>query len=187
MSELKKITTPLSGRDVSGLQSGDRILLSGVLYTARDAAHRRLVQCLQKGEPLPFELPGQVIYYTGPSPARPGRAIGSAGPTTSYRMDPYTPPLLARGLKGTIGNGARSPQVKEALKEYRAVYFAATGGAGALLSQRIVESEIIAYEDLGPEAIRKLLVRDFPVVVANDIYGNDLYEQGREKYRKRIG
>jgi fumarate hydratase subunit beta len=187
MSELKKITTPLSDRDVSLLRSGDRLLLSGVVYTARDAAHRRLVEALQRGDPLPFELPGQVIYYTGPTPARPGRPIGSAGPTTSYRMDPYTLPLLAQGLKGTIGKGARSPQVREALIKYRAIYLAATGGAGALLSQRIVESEIIAYEDLGPEAIRKLLVRDFPVVVANDIYGNDLYEQGREKYRKRIG
>ncbi len=182
---MKKITTPLSDQDVSGLRSGDRILLSGVLYAARDAAHRRLIEALQKGDPFPFELPGQVIYYTGPSPARPGRPIGSAGPTTSYRMDPYTPPLLAQGLKGTIGKGARSLQVRKALREYRAVYFAATGGVGALLSQHIVESEIIAYEDLGPEAIRKLLVRDFPVVVANDIYGNDLYEQGRDKYRRQ--
>ncbi|MCK4417141.1 MAG: Fe-S-containing hydro-lyase [Candidatus Latescibacteria bacterium] len=182
---MKKITTPLSDQDVSGVRSGDRILLSGVLYAARDAAHRRLIEALQKGDPFPFELPGQVIYYTGPSPARPGRPIGSAGPTTSYRMDPYTPPLLAQGLKGTIGKGARSPQVRKVLREYRAVYFAATGGVGALLSQHIVESEIIAYEDLGPEAIRKLLVRDFPVVVANDIYGNDLYEQGRDKYRRQ--
>ncbi len=184
MSELKRITTPLSEQDISVLRSGDRVLLSGVLYTARDAAHQRLIQALQSNGPLPFELPGQVIYYTGPSPARPGRPIGSAGPTTSYRMDPYTPPLLARGLKGTVGKGARSAQVKQALREYRAVYFAATGGAGALLSQCIVQSEIIAYEDLGPEAIRRLLVRDFPVIVVNDIYGNDLYEQGWKKYRK---
>jgi len=174
----------LSEQDISVLRSGDRVLLSGVLYTARDAAHQRLIQALQRNGPLPFELPGQVIYYTGPSPARPGRPIGSAGPTTSYRMDPYTPPLLARGLKGTVGKGARSAQVKQALREYRAVYFAATGGAGALLSQCIVQSEIIAYEDLGPEAIRRLLVRDFPVIVANDIYGNDLYEQGWKKYRR---
>ncbi|MHB9124318.1 MAG: Fe-S-containing hydro-lyase [Armatimonadota bacterium] len=171
-----RITTPLE--DVSSLRAGDSLLLSGVVYTARDAAHKRLYELLEAGEPLPVDLRGQVIYYVGPTPASPGRVIGSAGPTTSGRMDAYTPALLAYGVKGMIGKGSRSPEVKEAIVKYGAVYFGATGGAGALLAERIVKAEVAAYEDLGPEAIYRLVVRDFPVVVKNDSHGGDLYEQG---------
>ncbi len=181
--ELIKLKTPLTENDVARLKSGDRVLLSGVVYTARDAAHKRLIESIQQGAPLPFKLEGAVIYYCGPSPAPPGRVIGAAGPTTSYRMDPYTPELLKLGLKGTIGKGQRSDYVKEALVRYRAVYFAATGGAGALLSMRIRSAKVIAYPDLGPEAVRELVVEDFPLIVVNDIYGNDLYEEGKRKYR----
>jgi len=160
------------------------VLISGVIYTARDAAHRRLIEALDNGERLPFPIKGQTIYYTGPSPARPGRVIGSAGPTTSGRMDMYTPRLLAAGMRAMIGKGNRSPEVREAIQKYKAVYFVAIGGAGALLAQSIKKVELVAYEDLGTEAIRLLTVENFPAIVANDIYGEDLFEQGRAKYRR---
>jgi fumarate hydratase subunit beta len=180
----KKIILPLTQKDIESLKSGDNILLSGVLYVARDAAHRRMVEALDKGESLPFDIKDQTLYYMGPSPAPPGRVIGSAGPTTSARMDAYTPRLLAAGLKGMIGKGVRSQEVKEALKKYQAVYLAAVGGAGALISKTINNSEVVAYPDLDPEAILKLEVRDFPATVINDIYGGDLYVEGKKKYKK---
>jgi len=184
MTEEIKLTTPLSDQDVERLKMGDRVLLSGYVYSARDAAHKRLIDLLDRGEQLPFDVKGQVIYFVGPTPARPGRPIGSAGPTTSSRMDKYSPRLIAQGLKGMIGKGFRSTEVIEAMKKYKAVYFAAVGGAGALLAQRIKESEIVAYEDLGPEAIRRLTLDNFPVIVVNDCQGNDLYKEGIKKYAR---
>ena len=179
----KKISLPLTEESIRSLKAGDNVLLSGVLYVARDAAHRRMVESLDKSEPLPFDIRGQILYYMGPSPAPPGRVIGSAGPTTSARMDAYTPRLLAAGLKGMIGKGVRSSEVREALKKYQAVYLAAVGGAGALISKTIVKSEVVAYPDLGPEAVLKLEVEDFPATVINDIYGGDLYIEGKKKYK----
>ena len=176
------IKTPMNSKDAENLRTGDRVLLSGVIYTARDAAHKRLVELLRKNRPLPFPLQGAVIYYVGPTPAKEGSVIGAAGPTTSYRMDPYSPELLALGLKGMIGKGSRDKTVRDAVQQFKAVYFAAIGGAGALISRCIVSSEIIAYPDLGAEAIRKLEVKDFPVIVVNDIYGGDLYEEGVKAY-----
>ena len=186
MSEPKKIrlTPPLSSDDAASLRCGDRVLISGPLYTARDAAHARLVALLDEGKDLPFDIEGQIIYYVGPTPAKPGAVIGSAGPTTSGRMDSYAPALMAAGLKGMIGKGSRSAEVREAMSRHQAVYFAATGGAGALLSQRIVKAEVVAYEDLGPEAIRRLEVKDFPVIVVNDAHGGDLYAEGVSAYRR---
>jgi len=181
----KRITTPLSEEVIRDLRAGDRVLITGYLYTARDAAHKRMVESLQKGEKLPFDLKGQIIYYVGPTPPRPGQVIGSAGPTTASRMDKYVEPLLRLGLKGMIGKGNRSPRVRELLKKYRAVYFAAVGGVATLLRKYIKSSELIAYEDLGTEAIRKLYVEDFPVIVANDIYGGDIFEEGKERYARR--
>ncbi|MBN1161818.1 MAG: Fe-S-containing hydro-lyase [Dehalococcoidales bacterium] len=178
----KKIALPLTEKDIENLKSGDSVLLSGVLYVARDAAHRRMVESLDKGETLPFDVKGQTIYYMGPSPAPPGKIIGSAGPTTSARMDAYTPRLLTAGLKGMIGKGVRSLEVKEALKKHQAVYLAAVGGAGALISRTIGKSEVVAYPDLGPEAVLKLEVKDFPATVINDIYGGDLYVEGKKRY-----
>lgn len=180
----KRITTPLDDEVVAGLRAGDQVLLTGVVYTARDAAHKRLVALIEEGKPLPFELAGQLIYYVGPTPAKPGEPIGSAGPTTAGRMDPYAPVLMERGLKGMIGKGARSKAVRDAMVRHRAVYFAAVGGAGALAAKRIKSAEIVAYEDLGPEAVRKLYVEDFPLFVVNDVYGGDLYEEGVARYRK---
>lgn len=186
MSDNERLTLspPLSEEDVAALHAGDRVLITGVIYTARDAAHARLVTLLEEGRDLPLPLEGQIIYYVGPSPARPGRVIGSAGPTTSGRMDAYAPTLMAAGLRGMIGKGSRSREVREAMSRYGAVYFAATGGAGALLSQRIRKAEVVAYEDLGPEAIRRLEVENFPVTVVNDIHGGDLYEEGRSRFRR---
>lgn len=183
--EVKKISTPLTPDVIKTLKSGDRVLISGKIYTARDAAHKRLVELLDKGENLPFDIKGQVIYYVGPAPAKPGYVIGSAGPTTSYRMDAYTPKLLSVGLKGMIGKGMRNDDVKKAIKKYKAVYFAAIGGLGALLSKKIKSAKVIAYDDLGPEAIRELEVEDFPAVVINDCYGNDLYVKGVKKYSRQ--
>ena len=180
---MKKIAAPLDDRTIKDLIAGDRVLISGVIYTARDAAHKRMLETLDAGGELPFDIKGQVIYYMGPSPARPGKVIGSAGPTTSGRMDAYTPRLLEQGLKGMIGKGARSDMVKMAMMNHKAVYFAAIGGAGALISRAITRAEIIAYEDLGAEAIRRLEVNDLPVIVINDSYGGDLYLQGRDRYR----
>lgn len=178
------LTPPLKDKEVEKLKSGDRIFITGNIYTGRDAAHKRLIDLLNEGKELPFDIQGQIIYFVGPAPARPGKPIGSAGPTTSYRMDAYSPRLIEKGLKGMIGKGARSLKVIEAMKKYKCVYFAAVGGAGALISKCIRKSEIIAYEDLGPEAIRKLRVEKFPVFVINDIYGNDLYRDGLKKYAR---
>ena len=163
---------------------GTKVLISGVIYTARDAAHHRLIQALDKADRLPFDLSGQTLYYMGPSPARPDYIIGSAGPTTSARMDIYTPRLIAAGIKAMIGKGNRSPEVKEAIKKYKAVYFVTIGGAGALLTKSIKQVEVVAYEDLGTEAIWWLSVDNLPAIVANDIYGGDLFEQGKARYRR---
>ena len=171
------LTTPLTDEAVAQLRSGDVVFLSGTIYTARDAAHRRLAESLDRGEDLPFDLRGAVIYYVGPSPAPPGRPIGSAGPTTSYRMDSYAPRLHALGCKASVGKGKRSDAVKQALKEHKAVYFGATGGAGALLSKCITAAKVIAFDELGPEAIRELTVEDFPLLVINDCHGGELYVQ----------
>lgn len=182
--EIKRIKTPLSGETIEGLRSGDKVLLSGYIYTARDAAHKRFMDELREGRPLPLEVKGQVIYYCGPTPPPPGRVIGAAGPTTSSRMDAYAPTLLGLGLAGMIGKGKRSQEVRDAIRTYKAVYFGATGGAGALLSKRIKTYEIVAYGDLGPEAVARLLVEDFPVFVINDVFGGDLYEMGAGSYKK---
>jgi fumarate hydratase subunit beta len=186
MAEVKKLRTPLTDEMLNTLEIGDRVAITGVIYSARDAAHKRLVKLLENGEDLPFDLPGQVIYYVGPTPARPGFAVGAAGPTTSYRMDPYAPALIAKGLKGMIGKGSRSDEVKSAMKQYGAVYFAAIGGAGALISKSIKKAEVIAYPELGAEAIRRMEVEDFPAVVAVDAQGNDLFVKGREEYRTGV-
>lgn len=178
-----RLETPLKESDLEKLKIGDTILLSGIIYTARDAAHKRLVELIKKGESLPFDLNGAVIYYVGPAPAKPGYPIGSAGPTTSYRMDPFAPILMDHGLKGMIGKGPRSQEVIDSMVKNKAVYFAATGGAAALIAKSVTSAKVIAYEDLGPEAIRELVVKDFPCIVANDIYGNDLYKKGVEEFR----
>lgn len=181
---MKHVQLPLTEEITTVLATGDQILLSGTMYVARDAAHQRLVEALDRGEGLPFDITGQTVYYMGPSPAPPGRVIGAAGPTTSTRMDPYAPRLLAAGLKGMIGKGPRSDEVKEAIKKYGAVYLAATGGAGALLSKTITAAEVVAYDDLGPEAVRKIEVRDFPATVINDAHGGDLYLEGKRAYAR---
>ena len=180
----RKVALPLTDDALKSLKAGDNVLLTGVMYVARDAAHKRMIEALDKGEPLPFDIKGQTIYYMGPSPARPGRVIGSAGPTTSGRMDVYAPRLIEEGLRGMIGKGMRSLDVKDAVKKHGAVYLAAIGGAGALISKSIKRSEVIAYEELGAEAVRQLEVEDFPATVINDIYGRDLYQEGKAEYRK---
>ncbi|KXS43443.1 MAG: fumarate hydratase subunit beta [Candidatus Frackibacter sp. T328-2] len=181
MAEIK-LTTPLTEEKVRELEVGDKVLLSGTIYTGRDAAHERLVNLLEEGKDLPIDVDGQVIYYVGPAPAKPGKPIGSAGPTTSYRMDPYTPALLNEGLRGMIGKGSRSQEVKDVMEEEGAVYFAAVGGAAALIAKCIKKAEVVAYEDLGTEAIRKLEIEDLPLIVVNDAANNDLYEIGAEEY-----
>lgn len=180
----KKIQLPLTEETIKTLKAGDNVLLSGTLYVARDAAHKRMIEQLDRGEPLPFDIKGQTIYYMGPTPAPPGHVIGAAGPTTSARMDVYTPRLLAAGLKGMIGKGLRSHEVKDAMKKHKAVYLAAIGGAGALISRSIVKSEIVAYPELGPEAVLKIGTKDFPATVINDITGTDLYEKGKKEYTR---
>ena len=180
----KVVHTPLTKEIIGQLNAGDQILISGLIYTARDAAHMRLYESLIRGETLPFELDGQVIYYVGPAPKKPGEIIGSCGPTTSYRMDPMTPLLLKNGLKGMIGKGKRSQEVVDAMVKEGDVYFAATGGAGALIAKSVKSVEIIAYEDLGPEAIHKLYVEEFPCVVVIDAYGNNMYETETKKYKR---
>lgn len=186
--ELKKyyLTTPLNDHTIEKLKSGDLVHLSGVIYTARDAAHARFKQAIKSDQPLPFDPLGQVIYYVGPTPAKPGHPIGSAGPTTASRMDPYTPMLIERGLKGMIGKGKRDATVQAALQKYKCVYFGAVEGTAALISRTIKSAKIIAYPDLGAEAVYKFEVEDFPMVVVNDIYGGDLYKDGRAKFSKKI-
>jgi fumarate hydratase subunit beta len=180
---VRKITLPLSDEVLETLHAGNELLLTGVMYVGRDAAHKRMVETLEAGGSLPVDLKDQVIYFMGPTPARPGKAIGSAGPTSSYRMDTYSPRLMAEGLKGMIGKGMRSGEVKEAMKKYKAVYLGAIGGAGALISSSIKKVDVVAYDDLGPEALRRIEVHHFPATVINDIYGGDLYEKGRAQFR----
>lgn len=177
-----KLTAPVKDTDLENLKAGDKVLISGIIYTARDAAHKRLIDLLNEGKELPFDIKNQIIYYVGPSPAKPGSAIGSAGPTTSYRMDSFAPELLDIGLKGMIGKGKRNDEVIEAIKRNKAVYFGAIGGAAALIARSIVKAEVIAYDDLGSEAIRKLEVKDFPAIVVIDSEGNNLYEIGQKEY-----
>lgn len=184
MSTIIRIQTPLTKEAVLRLKSGDSVLITGVMYTGRDAAHKRMIDALKRGEKLPFDIKGQIIYYVGPSPAKPGRPIGSAGPTTSYRMDAFAPTLIELGLAGMIGKGWRAKEVVDACIKYKAVYFGATGGAGALIARSIKKAEVIAYEDLGPEAVRRIEVVDFPAIVINDSYGNDLYVKGVEQYKQ---
>jgi len=183
MAQAKKVTLPLTEETLKDLRAGDNLSLTGVMYVGRDAAHKRMVEALDQGKPLPFDIKGATIYFMGPSPARPGRPIGSAGPTTSGRMDAYSPRLITEGLKGMIGKGLRSKTVKDAMVKYKAVYLGAIGGAGALISKSIKKAEVIAYEELGAEALRRLEVEDFPVTVINDVYGGNLYEEGKTKYQ----
>jgi fumarate hydratase subunit beta len=178
------LETPLERRDLEPLESGDVVLLHGVVYTARDAAHARMKDAIENGEPLPFDPEGQIIYFTGPAPARPGSVLGPAGPTTASRMDPFSPLLIERGLKGMVGKGARSEEVKWSMREHGCVYLGAVEGTAALLADRVKEAEVVAYEDLGPEAVRRLVVEDFPVVVINDLRGGDLYIEGRARWRR---
>ncbi len=182
MTEYIDLNTPLDNSTIERLRAGDKVRISGLLYTARDAAHKRLIEMVESGKELPFDVNGQLLYYVGPTPAKQGQVIGSAGPTTSYRMDTYAPTLIKMGLKGTIGKGGRSKEVIDAMKMYKAVYFAAVGGAAALIAKTIKKVEIIAFEDLGPEAIRKMEVENFPAIVVNDTKGGDLYNIGREEY-----
>jgi len=179
-----EISSPIEAEIIKKLTVGTQVLISGVIYTARDMAHRRLIQSLDKGEKLPLNLDGQTLYYMGPSPAPPGKVIGSAGPTTSSRMDTYTPRLLAAGVRAMVGKGSRSKEVREAIQKYKAVYFATIGGAGALLARAVRQAEVIAYADLGTGAIFRLEVEGFPAIVANDIYGGDLFEQGKREYQR---
>ncbi len=179
-----KLTTPLTDQVIEQLRAGDKVSITGVIYVGRDAAHKRMVAALEAGQPLPFDPGGQVIYYMGPAPAKPGDPIGSAGPTTSYRMDPYTPRMLEAGLKGMIGKGNRSMPVREAMQKHKAVYLGATGGAGALIAKSIKSATVIAYDDLGAEALRRLEVEDFPAIVVNDIHGGDAYEDGLKQFNR---
>jgi fumarate hydratase subunit beta len=179
----KRITLPLTDGILKELKAGDNLLLTGVIYVARDAAHKRMVETLDQGKPLPFDIKGATVYYMGPSPARPGRVIGSAGPTTSGRMDAYAPRLIAEGLEAMIGKGLRSKAVRDAMVKHKAVYLGAIGGAGAIISKSIKKAEVVAYGELGAEALRRLEVEDFPVTVVDDIYGRDLYEEGKAKYQ----
>ncbi len=183
MTEIR-ITTPLTENTARKLKAGDSVLISGIIYTARDAAHKRMVEALDRGEQLPTDLTDQIIYYVGPTPAKPGSPIGSAGPTTSGRMDAYTPRMLAQGLRGMIGKGYRSTEVVDAMKKHGAVYFAATGGAAALIAKKIKSYEVLAYPDLGPEAFSKLTVEDFPAIVVIDSEGRNYYEEGQKQFRR---
>lgn len=181
---VKKISTPLTKEKVKDLRIGDSILLTGTIYTGRDAAHKRLVDLLERGEKLPINIEDEIIYYVGPTPPKPGKVIGSAGPTTSYRMDSYAPKLLELGMRGMIGKGVRSKEVIESIVKNKGVYFGAIGGVGALISKCIVNSEVVLYEDLGAEAVRKIEVKELPLIVIVDSYGNNLYEEGRLNYLK---
>ncbi len=179
-----KLTTPLTDEVVAQLHAGDKVTITGVIFVGRDAAHKRMVEALDAGQPLPFDPQGQIIYYMGPAPAKPGQAIGAAGPTTSGRMDPYAPRMMEAGLKGMIGKGNRTQPVRDAMAQYKAVYLAAIGGAGALIAKAIRKSDVVAYDELGAEALRRLEVVDFPAIVINDIYGGDAYEDGVKKYNR---
>jgi fumarate hydratase subunit beta len=184
MPEQKKsLETPLTAEKAENLHAGDIVYITGIIYTGRDLAHKRLVDSLQAGEELPFDLKDSIIYYVGPSPTPPGKVIGSAGPTTSYRMDPYATILMEQGLRGMIGKGNRSPEVLDAMKKFKGVYFQSTGGAAALIAKSIVKADVIAYDDLGPEAIRRLEVKDFPAIVVNDCHGGDLFSSEIAKYK----
>ncbi len=184
---IKDVTTPFSDADAASLKAGDRVRISGVIYTARDAAHGRLLPLIESGQKLPIDVKGQIIYYPGPSPARPGDVIGSVGPTTASRMDKFTPALHALGLKGTIGKGYRGQAVKDALRQHTGVYLGAIGGAGAVLSEFVKKAEVVAYEDLGTEAIRRLEVAGFPAIVLYDSHGGDLYQDGQKVYAREDG
>ena len=184
MADAIYLTTPLQERILKQLKIGDKVYISGTIYTGRDAAHKRLVDLVKEGKELPFDIKGQIIYYVGPAPAPPGKPIGSAGPTTSYRMDPYASDLMDVGLKGMIGKGPRNQVVIDSMKKNNAVYFAAIGGAAVVVAESIQEAKVIAYEDLGTEAIRELKVKNFPCIVANDVYGNDIYQEGVKQYQK---
>lgn len=186
LDEVNYLHTPLTDKKLVTLHIGDRVYLNGTIYTARDAAHKRLIDLIQQDKTLPIPLEGEVIYYAGPSPAKPGQPVGAAGPTTSYRMDPYAPSLIALGLKGMIGKGARSDEVKNAMKKHKAVYFAAIGGAGALIAQSIRSVEVVAYPELKTEAIRRLQVKNLPLIVANDVHGGDLYQEGIKQYSREL-
>ena len=179
------LTTPLKTEDLEKLEIGDKVSISGTIYTGRDAAHKRLVELLENGKELPFDVKGQIIYYVGPAPAPPGKPIGSAGPTTSYRMDPYAPALLDAGMKAMIGKGPRNQSVIDSMIKNKAVYLAAVGGAAVVVADSIKEAKVIAYEDLGTEAIRELIVSDFPLIVVNDCYGGDAYVSGRTHYSRQ--
>lgn len=179
--KIHKLTTPLKDEDLKDLKAGDTVHISGTVYTARDAAHKRLCDLVAEGKELPIDIKGQIIYFVGPAPAKPGKAIGPCGPTTSYRMDAYSPTLLDLGLKGMIGKGGRSDEVIESIKKNKAVYFGAVGGAAALIAESVSKAELVCYEDLGAEAIRKLTIKDFPCIVVNDIHGNDAYKDGQKK------
>jgi fumarate hydratase subunit beta len=185
LTEVKKISTPLTDEAIAQLQAGDNVLINGTIYTGRDAAHKKLADLIASGSALPFDLRGQIIFYVGPTPARPGNPIGSAGPTTSYRMDAYAPKLHELGLKASIGKGSRNAEVKDSLKRFKAVYLAVTGGAAALVSKSIKKAEVVAYPELGPEAIQRLEVENFPAQVINDMYGGDIYEEGRRQYERK--
>jgi len=182
-----RITSPIDQKILESLKAGDQVLITGVLYVARDAAHKRMVEALDRGERLPLDIQGQTIYYMGPSPAKPGNVIGAAGPTTSGRMDAYAPRLMEVGLKAMIGKGARNQAVKDAIEQYGAVYLAGLGGAGALISKCIKKAEVIAYDDLGAEALRRIEVEDFPATVVNDMHGGDLYQEGKKQYQRAVG
>ena len=179
-----RLQTPLTKEGNESLQTGDVVLISGVLFTARDAAHARIKEAIENGESLPFNPEGQIVYFTGPAPARPGHALGPAGPTTASRMDPYSPLLIERGLRGMVGKGVRAEAVQATMREHGCVYFGAVEGTAALLADRVTEAEVVAYEDLGAEAVRRLVVEDFPVVVVNDLHDGDLYREGRERWRR---
>lgn len=183
MAEAIHLQTPLKTEELQKLKTGDKVMISGTVYTARDAAHKRLVDLLEQGKELPFDIEGAVIYYVGPAPAPPGKPIGSAGPTTSYRMDPFAPILMDAGMKGMIGKGPRGKEVIDSMVKNKAVYFAAIGGAAVVIADSIKDSKVIAYEDLGAEAIREMKVENFPCIVANDTHGNDIYKEGVKKYR----
>ena len=179
-----RLAAPLSKQEIEPLRTGDVVRLNGVIYIARDAAHARMKQSIEAGDPLPLDPEGNIVYYSGPAPARPGRTLGPAGPTTASRMDPYAPLLIERGLRGMIGKGVRSEMVIESMREHGCVYFGAVEGTAALLADCVREAEVIAYDDLGAEAVRRLFVEEFPVVVVNDLYGGDLYREGRERWRR---